>query len=90
MAAQEIALSLQEIGFDLADKPEDADTLLLFSIGTVRYDPLVDWIADRAFLQFKDRKTGSTICSIRADGQAITPTLRTLVDNLVAEVKRFY
>jgi hypothetical protein len=51
---------------------------------------LADWIADRAFLQLKDQKTGSTICSIKADGQLITPTVGTLVDNLVAEIKRYY
>jgi hypothetical protein len=46
MAAQDIAFSLQEMGFELVDKSEDADILLLFSIGTVRYDPLAWLIHD--------------------------------------------
>jgi len=90
MAAQDIAFALNEMGFDTVEKAEDADMVALFSIGTVRYDPLAGWIADRAFLQFKDQRSGSTVLSIKADGQIITPTVGTIVENLIAEVRRYY
>ncbi|HCO94686.1 MAG TPA: hypothetical protein DIU00_12175 [Phycisphaerales bacterium] len=90
MAAQDIAFSLRQIGFDTVDRTQDADMVVLFSIGTVRYDPLAGWIADRAFIEFKDTKTGSVVCSIKANVQFITPTINTLVKKLVSEVKRYY
>jgi hypothetical protein len=90
MAAQDIAFALDEMGFDTVEKVEDADMVALFSIGTVRYDPLAGWIADRAFLQFKDQRSGKTVLSIKADGQLITPTVGTIVQNLIAEVRRYY
>lgn len=89
MAAQDVAFRLRDMGFETVDKPEDADIIALFSIGTVRYDPLAGWIADRAFLQFKEAKTGSIIFSIKADSQLITPTVRTLVDNIMSEVRKY-
>lgn len=90
MAAQDIMFGLREMGFETVDKVEDADAIALFSIATVRYDPLAGWIADKALLQFKESKTGSMVCSIKADSQVVTPTVSTLVDSLVSEVKRYY
>jgi hypothetical protein len=89
MAAQDVAFALRDLGFETVDKPEEADAIALFSIGTVRYDPLAGWIADRAFLQFKESKTGTMVVSIKADGQLITPTIGTLVDNIVSEVRKY-
>ena len=89
MAAQDIAFALRDQGFETVDDPEQADMIALFSIGTVRYDPLAGWIADRAFLQFKESKTGSMIVSIKADAQVVTPTVSTLVDNLISEVEKY-
>ena len=89
MTAQDVAFALRDMGFDTVDKPEDADVIALFSIGTVRYDPLSGWIANRAFLQFKETKTESIIVSIKADGQLITPTVGTLVGNIVSEVRKY-
>ena len=89
MAAQDVAFALRDMGFDTVDKTDEADIIALFSIGTVRYDPLAGWIADRAFLQFKECKTGSVIVSIKADSQFITPTVGTLVGNIVSEVRKY-
>lgn len=89
MAAQDVAFALRDLGFETVDKAEEADAIALFSIGTVRYDPLVGWIADRAFLQFKENKSGTMVVSIKADGQLITPTVSTLVNNIISEVKRY-
>jgi len=89
MAAEDIAFALRDMGFETVDKAEQADLIALFSIGTVRYDPLAGWIADRAFLQFKDSKSGAMIVSIKADGQLITPTVKTLVDKMISEVKEY-
>jgi hypothetical protein len=89
MAAQDIEFALRELGFETVDSPDKADIVALFSIGTVRYDPLAGWIADRAFLQFKESASGSLVVSIKADGQLITPTVSTLVDNIVSEVEKY-
>lgn len=89
MAAQDIAFALRDMGFETVDKPEDADVIALFSIGTVRYDPLAGWIADRAFLQFQESKTRSSLVSIKADGQLITPTVGTLVRNIISEISKY-
>jgi hypothetical protein len=87
MAGQDIAFGLTGLGFNVVDREEDADMLALFSIGTVRFDPLAGWIADRAILQFKDRTTGEGVLTIKADLQFITPTVSTLVENLLDEVE---
>jgi len=90
MAAQDMMFGLRKMGFETVDRVDDADAIALFSIATVRYDSLAGWIADKAFLQFKERTTGANICSIKADGQVVTPTIATLIDSLVSEVKRYY
>ncbi|MBA5866565.1 MAG: hypothetical protein GDA67_07700 [Nitrospira sp. CR1.3] len=90
MAAQDLMFGLRELGFETVDRIDDADAIALFSIGTVRYDPLAGWIADKAHLQFKENRTGSIICSIKAESQVVTPTVEKLVNGLLSEVKRYY
>ncbi|OGR85739.1 MAG: hypothetical protein A2901_01105 [Elusimicrobia bacterium RIFCSPLOWO2_01_FULL_54_10] len=89
MAVQDIAFALRDMGFDTIEKTGEADAIALFSIGTVRYDPLTGWIADRAFLDFKDNKTGSMILSIKANTRFVTPTVGSLVRNIVSELKKY-
>ena len=90
LAAQDVAFRLRDLGFDTVEDIESADAIVLFSIGTVRFDPFAGWIADRAFLEFKDAKTGKLICSVRADTQFITPTVNSLVKGLVKNLGRHY
>jgi len=90
LVAQDLAFELASLGFELVDKKEQADAIALFSIGTVRYDPITGWIADQAFLVFKDAKTGSTISSFKAEPRFITPTTKSIVRNIMRAVARQY
>jgi hypothetical protein len=53
-ALESMKFELMGIGFDVLDEAESADAIAEFSIGAIRYDPLAGWIADQAFLKFKD------------------------------------
>jgi len=90
LAAQDVIFGLRDIGFEIIDKVEEADAIALFSIATVRHDPLAGWIADKALLIFKENRTGAVICSIKAETQIVTPTINTLVNGIVSEVRRYY
>ncbi|MCK4629272.1 MAG: hypothetical protein KAT56_09730 [Sedimentisphaerales bacterium] len=90
LVAQDLSFELSSIGFQMVDSKEDADAVVLFSIGTVRFDPLVGWIADQAFLVFKNPKSGMSLCSFKANTQFITPTVTTIVKSLVREVRHHY
>ncbi|MBC8393331.1 MAG: hypothetical protein H8E17_12295, partial [Deltaproteobacteria bacterium] len=45
LALQDMAFELSQIGFEMVERADDAQTIAYFSIGTVRYDQLVGWIA---------------------------------------------
>ena len=90
LVAQSLAFELNSLGFQMVDSAADADIVALFSIGSVRNDPIVGWIADQAFITFKNAKTNETICTFRADCRFITPTTRTIVKNLVNEIEKYY
>jgi hypothetical protein len=88
--AQDLSFELTSVGFQMMDSKEDVDAVALFSIGAVRFDPFAGWIADQAFLVFKDPKSGMLICSFKANAQFITPTVNTIMKSLVREVRRHY
>jgi hypothetical protein len=90
LIAQGLAFDLESLGFEIVNESTEAEILALFSIGTVRFDPITGWIADQAFLTLKEAKTGNTLCSFRADVRFITPTVKTLVRQLVQAVERNY
>lgn len=90
LVAQNLSFELAALGFQMVDTQDNADAILLFSIGTLRLDPLAGWIADQAFLEFKDRESEITICTFRAKGQFITPTANKIVGNLVAQIRKHY
>lgn len=90
MAAQDIAFGLRNMGFQTVNTPEESDLLANFSIGTIRYDPLAGWIADRAFLEFSNPKNGLMICSVKAEVQLVTPTVNKLVKSILEELKQCY
>lgn len=93
-AAQQAAISfafeLEFIGFKITDDPAQADAVVEFSIGTVRYDALVGWIADQAVARFANAQTGESIAAYRARTRFVTPTTDNLVNELAEAVRENY
>lgn len=89
-AAQRMAFELQVIGFDMVDRPENAELLAEFSIGAVRYDPITGWIADQASLVLRDPQTGRVVFTAFADTRFVTPRVSTLIGRLAESVKARY
>ena len=89
-ALESFRFELLATGFQFVDQREAAAAVIEFSIGSIRYDPLVGWIADQALANFKDAKTGATVAMFRADGQAITPTVNRLVSSISKAIRAAY
>lgn len=91
MALQDIGYAMRGMGFEtfVESKADSVDLIALFSIGTVRYDPLAGWIADRALLRIIERKTEKTLVEIKAETQFITPTVKNLVKSIIKELKKY-
>lgn len=90
LALESLQFELMSIGFNFVSKENQADAIIDFSIGAIRYDPLAGWIADQAFVKFKDRKTGQVLAFYRAKAQVITPTVNNIISNLSKAIKRDY
>jgi hypothetical protein len=90
LAAKDLSFRLIEMGFTMTETQEDADAVAILSIGTVRYDPITGWIADRAYLEFKNAQNGQLLCSFKADTRFITPTVNTILKKLMKGVKKLY
>lgn len=90
LAAKTLSFELTSIGFNMVDTLENANMIILFSIGTVRFDPVAGWIADQAFLQFKEKNSGRLLCSLKAETRFITPTVKTIINRLVGQAKKIY
>lgn len=86
LAGQDVAFRMSSIGLNMVENENQADVIAAFSIGTVRYDPLAGWIADQAFLKFKDKATGKIILTSKASAEFITPTVENLVENLIEQI----
>lgn len=85
IVAQDLAFELRSLGLNLTNSPKDSEVLAKFYIGTIRYDPLVGWIADQAFLEFFD-SSEQHILTVKAKAKFITPTVENIVKNLVKEL----
>lgn len=90
LALQSLQFELMSIGFNFVSNENQADAIVDFSIGAIRYDPLAGWIADQAFVKFKDRKTGQILAFYRAKSQMITPTVNNIISNLCNAIRRNY
>ena len=90
LALESLQFEMMSIGFNFVSEENQADAIVDFSIGSIRYDPLAGWIADQAFVKFKDRKTGQVIAFYRAQSQVVTPTVNNIISNLSSEIKRDY
>lgn len=85
IAAKDLETELRMQGFNVVNDIKQAELVVLFSIGTVRYDPLAGWIADRSSVEFRDVKTNETLMILRSVDQLITATVNTHISNLVRD-----
>jgi len=90
LALESLQFELMSIGFNFVPEEGQADALVDFYIGSIRYDPIAGWIADQAFVKFKDRKTGQVLAFYRAKIQFITPTVNNIISNLSKAIRRNY
>ena len=88
-ALQDLAFGLESLGFVLVENKDDADIIAIFSIGSIQRDPFAGWIADQAFLTFKDR-TGKRLCAFKADTRLVIPTVSDIVRKFISAVERQY
>lgn len=79
---QDFRMRLEMEGFFFVGNPRDAEVLLLFSIGAVRYDPLAGWVADQANLVVVDPQTEERIEVHQAKSAGITATTNKLIRKL--------
>ncbi len=93
-AAQQAALSfafeLEFMGFKITNDLKQADAVVEFSIGTVRYDALAGWIADQAVARFVSAQSGEPIAAYRARTRLVTPTTSNLVGDLAEAIQESY
>ena len=90
LALESMQFELMAIGFKFVLEENKADAIVEFSIGSIRYDPLADWIADQAFVKFKDVKTGQILAFYRAKVQFVTPTVNNIIKKLASEIRKDY
>lgn len=89
-ALESLQFELMSVGFNFVTDERQADAIVEFSIGDIRYDPLAGWIADQALVKFMDRKTGTVLAFFRANSKLITPTVNNIVTNLGKAIKNAY
>jgi hypothetical protein len=82
---QELQMALEVHGFRFVRTPDQAEVLLAFSIGTVRYDPIIGWVADQASLVISDRETGDRLEMYQVKSVGITATTTKLIRKLSRE-----
>lgn len=88
-ALNSLRFEMAAIGFQMVGSSSEAQIIGEFSIGQIRYDPLVGWIADQAMLILKD-PSGNTLALFRAKSRGITPTVNSLVSQIAKAVRQSY
>ena len=89
-ALESLQFELMAIGFNFVSSENEANAIVEFTIGDIRYDPLAGWIADQALVKFKNAKTGEVLAFFRANSQFITPTVDNIVGNLADAIRDSY
>lgn len=90
MASQDLEFALREIGFHVVNDPGEADAIVIFSIGTVRRDPVAGWIADRAVLSFNDVFTGEGLFVAHSRSSWVTLKISAHIEGLKKSVYKSY
>jgi hypothetical protein len=86
-ALEMMQFELLSIGLNIVDKDNNADAKFEFSIGNIRFDPLVGYIADRAIIRILD-KNNQIIAIFKAETEFITPSINNLIETLGEEIKK--
>ena len=86
LALQQLENELLMSGFDV-QRSSSAPAIGEFSIGEIRRDPMVGWIADRALLTIRDADTGEVVASFTAEDNGVTQTTTALVEALASSVR---
>jgi hypothetical protein len=90
LALESLHFELMSMGFNLVSDENQAEAIVEFSIGAIRNDPIAGWIADQAFVRFRDKKTGQILAFYRAKSQAITPTVNNIISKLSEAIRNNY
>lgn len=90
LATSTLIFELERLGFVVVPETSDHDLLIEFQIGSIRYDELVGWIADQAFIKMRDAYTNQVIAQYQAKTNLITPTVENIIYELVSEIRKNY
>lgn len=90
MAAESLSFECEKLGFSVVSISENPDLLLELSIGSIRFDPLVGWIADQANIKLRDANSKQLVASFQAKAGFITPTVDNMISKLTYEIKKNY
>jgi hypothetical protein len=90
LALTSLQFDLASLGFQVVADRYQAELVGEFSIGQIRYDPLAGWIADQAMLNLKDASSDAVVAMFRSQSGMITPTVSSLVSQMVKSVKKAY
>lgn len=90
MAGETLAFECEKLGFCVVPATENPDLIFEFNIGSIRFDPIVGWIADQAILRIRDTKSKEVVASYQAKGSLITPTVENIISKLMYEIKKNY
>ena len=88
LALEGLKFELSKIGFSVVEDKSVSDAIVEFQVGTIRFDPLVGWIADEAFINFIDTKNRNKIKVYYGSGRFITPTVKNILLNLEKAIKK--
>ena len=88
IALKDLKFNMKDMGLRVVNSPDTADLVGYFSIGTVRYDPLAGWIADRSYIEFIDKRTNEDVLTVRNDGSFITATVNSHVRGLTKALRK--
>jgi len=86
LAAKDMQFEMGLLGFKFMPERDGADAVVFFSIGSVRY--MKRWVADQAFLEFRDAKTGEPICTFRADAGSSPRPVKDMVKAIAKKLPR--
>lgn len=89
-ALTEFQFNLMEVGFSIVESRDQADAVFDLSIGTIRYDPIGGWIADKGIVAVRESNTGRTLGMYSTEGRLITATVGKLISSLADAIEEDY
>jgi hypothetical protein len=86
-AAYQFGFELELIGFVLAETLEEADAVVDFVIGPLKYDLIAGWTADAAHVRLTNARTGGLLASYRSEGAIGWTTTTSLVTSIAQRLQ---